>query len=106
MSGLESEVETGSGGKEMVRRVYDWSRVSPTTAVAETVAVAADRDVLAMEPLAGSVRVDALDDLFRADGSSDATFSVDTQLTVSYLGYRVTVRGDGMVVARPSEPST
>lgn len=106
MSCSETDGETGSMDSETIRREYDWSRVSPTTAVVEVVATAADRDVLAMEPLAERVRVDALDDLFRTGESSAAPTAVDTQLTVSYLGYRVTVHGDGLVVVRPTGPGT
>lgn len=96
----------GSVESATVRRQYDWSLVSPTTAVVEAVAAAANRDVLSMEPLAESVRVDALDDLFRTGGSCDPEVSPDTQLTLSYLGYRVSVGGDGVVVAQPSEHTT
>jgi hypothetical protein len=102
MSCSEWEVETGSADTETIRREYDWSRVSPTTAVVESVAAAADRDVLKMESLGESVRVDALDDLFRTGEHCAPEVSAGTQLTLSYLGYQVTVRGDGVVVARPS----
>lgn len=105
MSSSESEFDTGSVD-ETIRREYDWSQVSPTTAVVEAVAAATGRDILAMEPLAESVHVDALDDLFRTGGTCDRAASADTRLTVSYLDYRVTVHGDGVIIARPSEPRT
>lgn len=102
MYGPKEDISTNTKVSEAVRRHYDFSRVSPTTAVVEVVAAAADRDALAMEPLAETVRVDALDDLFR-ERSPDQNVSNDTELNLSYLGYWVTVRGDGVVIATPSE---
>lgn len=88
-----------TSGAEPVRADFDFSQVSPTTAIVETVATATGQDVLAMEPLAESVPTDPLDDLFRPDrnGSLDS----DAQLTVTYSGYRVTIDSGGTVVARP-----
>lgn len=81
-----------------MRANFDFSRVSPTTAIVETVATATGQDVLAMEPLAEAVPTDPLDDLFRIDrGGSPAR---NAQLTVTYNGYRVTVDSGGTVVAR------
>lgn len=86
----------------VVRESYDWSRVRPTTAVVETVAAFADRDALGMEPLNESVPTDPLDALFRdADGTPRE--APGTTVTLTYLGYDVTVGGDGLVTARPAE---
>jgi hypothetical protein len=62
----------------------------------------ADTETIRLESLGESVRVDALDDLFRTGEHCAPEVSAGTQLTLSYLGYQVTVRGDGVVVARPS----
>lgn len=83
----------------MTRAAFDFSKVSATTAIVETVATAAGRDELAMDPLAETVPPDPIDDLFRSDraGVPDS----DAELTLTYSGFRVTVEGDGTVTARP-----
>jgi hypothetical protein len=88
-----------SCGSNRIRVDFDFSEVSPTTAIVETVANATGQDELAMEPLADSVPPDPIDSLFRTDrrGNLDR----DAQLTVTYSGFRVTVKGDGTVTAQP-----
>jgi hypothetical protein len=84
-----------------IRAEFDWSEVSPSTAVIESVAIAADREPTAIEPLYETVDPDALDALIRSgdpnltDGDASVTFALD--------GYQVTVQRGGTVAVRPDE---
>lgn len=90
---------------DTVRTDFDWSEVRPTTAIVETVADITGRDVLRMEPLHDVIQTDALDAVFRpTDGT--ARDNAETSVTVQYLDFAVTVRGDGAVVVRPAETLT
>lgn len=88
---------------EVIRATFDWSEVTPSTAVVETVAIAANRDPLELEPLFDSVDPDALDTLVRSTEND----SPDGNATVRFVhdGYEVTVHRDGTVVVRPVEAS-
>ncbi len=83
-----------------MRAEYDFSKVSATTAIVETVATATGQDELAMQPLAETIPPDPIDDLFRTDRKRAADSGAE--LTVTYSGCRVTVESDGTVVARPT----
>lgn len=91
---------TTAGGT--IRAAFDWSAVTTSTAVVETLAVALDREPTAVEPLLESVDTDALDALVRsnATGSTGRGPSV----TFAHAGHVVTVRANGTVVVRPNEP--
>lgn len=84
-----------------IRAKFDWSEVSPSNAVVETVAIAADREPTVLEPLYETVDPDALDALIRSRGTN----STDGDATVTFAldGYRVTVQRNGTVVVRPDE---
>lgn len=103
MSDSERPGEDGptaeTGGS--IRAEFDWSVVPPSTAVVETVAIAADREPTALEPLYDTVDPDALDTLF----SSMGTKTTDGDATVRFAldGYEVTVERHGTVVVRPDE---
>lgn len=92
---------SGSDANGTIRTEFDWSVETPTTAVVETVAVAASREPVALEPLYETVDPDALDTLVRSreknstDGGVAVTFAFD--------GYEITVHSDGTVVVRPVE---
>lgn len=98
MSDTTGADATGDDVRSEVRSGFDWERTAPTTAIAETLAAAADRDPLALEPLFDTVDPDALDALFRSlRASGDAE---ETTLSVPIAGWQVTVYGDGAVVVR------
>ena len=81
---------------DRTRREYDWRTVSAVTAVLETVGSATDRSIETLPFLNDSVDPESLELLF--DGGSS-----DLVVSFRYVGYRVTVHGDGWVVAEPSE---
>lgn len=83
---------------ETYRTEYDWSRVSPSTAVLELVASISDEDPVDLEPLYDYVDPDALDALFdpdRGGPASSVTFEFDVDT--------VTVHGDGTVAVHRRE---
>ena len=86
----------------VIRAAFDWSSEDPTTAVVEAVAIAADREPTAIEPLYGAVDPDALDALVRSNGT--AAEGADATVSFPFAGHDVTVRGDGTVVVRPGSP--
>ncbi|MFC7177461.1 HalOD1 output domain-containing protein [Halosegnis marinus] len=83
---------------DAVRTRYDWSETTPSAAVAEVLAVAADRDPTETEPLYDSIDPDALDTLVA--GGTGADGREPTTVTFESGGFRVTVTGDGEVVVR------
>ena len=91
----------GSDASETIRAEFYWSVETPSTAIVGSVAVAADREPLALEPLYETVDPDSLNTLFRSrernstDGDATVTFALD--------GYGITVQSDGTVVVRPVE---
>lgn len=82
-----------------VQAEFDWDSVEPSTAVVETISVAANADPSTIKPLYGSIDPDALDELVR----SNRTGSADTATTVSFTfaGHEVTLYSNGTVVVRP-----
>lgn len=85
----------------VIRAEYDWSSVTPSTGVIETVAIAKNSEPTALEPLYNSVDADALDALLDSDG----LHSADGVATVSFAfaGYDVTVQNNGVIVIQPTE---
>lgn len=80
-----------------LRHRYDWDAVRASTAVVEMVAIAADVEPSALDPLYDTVDPEALDRLI----GKDETSAVAVEVVFEYAGYDVTVRGDGVVtVAR------
>lgn len=90
--------EEAGAASGAVRSQYDWSSTPPSVAVAETVAVAVDREPTAIEPLYESVDPDALDALVRSNEEPSAADTVAVSFDVA--GRRVTVHGTGEVVVR------
>lgn len=88
----DSNVDDGT-----VRARFDFSKTAPSTAVIETVAIAADCEPTALETIATAIDPDALDAIFRPTGPS-----TDRETTVSfpYSGYLVTIRGNGAVTVQ------
>lgn len=86
---------------ESIRAEFDWSEVSPSTAVVETVAIAAGREPTVLEPLYETVDPDALDALIRS-GDRDSTGG-DTAVKLALDGYEVRVERGGTVVVSPDE---
>lgn len=91
--------EPTSDARESIQAEFDWSEVTPSTAVIETVAIAADCEPTGLEPLYDAIEPDALNTLIRSmetnltDGDATVTFAFD--------GYQVTVQRDGSVIVRP-----
>jgi hypothetical protein len=81
---------------ETVRARYDWRTDDPVAAVIETVCLFADVGPTRLDPLDRHVDTDALEGLVNSAGGSDP----DLAITFDWVGYRVTVRGDGEVVVR------
>lgn len=89
--------ESASDSDDVIRAEWDWTSRAPSTAIVQTVAVAADAEPTSIEPLYESVDPDALDRLVRSyeDGSTDVV------VTFPLAGHEVTVHGDGEVVVSP-----
>lgn len=85
----------------VVRTRVDWSSRSPSGAVVETVAVAADREPTDLAPLYERVDPDALDSLLRANGS--ATDRDGVSVSFVYSNHLVSADATGEVVVRPVE---
>ncbi|MFC7021077.1 MULTISPECIES: HalOD1 output domain-containing protein [Haloarcula] len=85
----------------VVRAEYDWSSVTPSTAVIETVAIARNSEPTGFEPMYHSVDTDALNALFGSDGRH-AAGGVST-VSFAFAGHDVTVRDTGLVVIQPTE---
>ena len=83
-----SHVEDGA-----IRAQYEWPSTPPSTAVVETVAIASNREPMALEPLYESLDPDALNTIVRSNGSPST-------VAFSFAGYRVTVRSIGEIVVR------
>lgn len=88
--------ETHSSDDNTVRRRYEWSETSPSVAVAETVALAADTDPTAIEPLFEELDPGALDAVVCSEGAAEPTVSFRIN------EFTVTVTSDGEVVVRPA----
>lgn len=87
----DHELDDGAPNTDTKVSAVDWSTYdSPTTAVAEAVAKATDRDQTELEPLQYTVDADALDHLF---GESSAE-----ELAVSFTYEGVQVRVSEQVV--------
>lgn len=78
-------------GQSMTRRC-DWSELSPSVAVVETVADLDDTAVGALPPLGYAVDMDALDELLRGTVTADPEGVV---VSFRYHGYDVSVSSSG-----------
>jgi len=78
---------------DVIHANFDWDSVSPSMAVVETVAIAADRKPTDLKPLIETFDPDALDTLL---GNADST---ESNITLAFHvdEFHVTVTGDGDV---------
>lgn len=100
--------DTGSGTTAehvdgRISHSYDWAETNPTTAVVETLAVAANSEPLDTDPLYEAVDPDALDRLL---SSTDAETPTDLRVSFDYGCFRVEVHGSGEVAVRPADGET
>jgi len=97
MSSSEQLDEDGpmDTSERVMRADFDWTDVTPSSAVIEVIAEATDQDPTALEPLYASVDPDALDRLVQRNGvgSNERMLSV----SFSFAGYTVAVRSNGIV---------
>ncbi|WP_277555700.1 HalOD1 output domain-containing protein [Halobaculum limi] len=89
----------GADADGVIRTKFDWSSVTPSIAVIEAVAIAADREPTALDPLQGAVDTDALNTLLTP---ARVTRGITT-VSFEFAGRTVTVQSDGEVVVRPDE---
>lgn len=87
------------GDDETVRSQYDWSTISPSTAVVETVAVAVDRETTELDTLYDSLEPDALDTLIQKSSSSPALSPV--RVTFTFADRHIVVDSEGEIVVEP-----
>jgi len=83
-----------------IQTEFDWESVTPSTAVIETIAIAANTDPSEVEPLYDSVDSDALDRLLQSTGTRPTNGSTTVSFAVSE--YEVSVHSDGTVAVRHS----
>jgi hypothetical protein len=93
MSGPDNRAGRASDGTDMLHAGFDWSVISPSLAVVQTVAIAADRNAVELPPLIETLDPDALDQLFRHPTKPESNISLSFQLD----DYTVTVTGHGDV---------
>jgi hypothetical protein len=86
-----------------IRKQYDWTTISPASAVVETVSTALDRAPTSFGPLYDYIDPDALNTVV---ASSDPTEAINSTV-VSFLfeAHKVAVYGSGEVVVRPNASS-
>lgn len=92
--------QTRPGGE--IEADFDWSNVSPSTAVIETLAIALGRDPKTIDPLFDSVNPDALDALVSSDGNGPPEGGLSVSFT--HVSHELTVDAAGTVITRPVEP--
>lgn len=83
---------------ERYRARYERCRDVPSLAVVEAVVAIEDVGPTDLHPFGDTVDTDALDSVIRST-APDA----DVEVSVTYQGYRVTVRGDGHLELRPED---
>lgn len=93
---------TSDGDRAITRMEYDWSVVTPSTAVAETVAATMGRNPTLVRPLYDYVDTDALNQFVaRGDSGRDEG---RVSVAFEYGELRVAVHGNGLVVVQPVTP--
>lgn len=93
-----------SPGEDGVFRVhYDWSEISPSTAVVEATARASDRETTGLDTLYAALDPDALDTLIERNGPSPGL----SETTVSFIfqGRKISVHSSGEIVIAPVDKS-
>ncbi|MDT3434361.1 HalOD1 output domain-containing protein [Haloarcula sp. 1CSR25-25] len=93
MSGSDDWSDGTEDDPDVLHAEFDWKAVSPSVAVVQTVAIAADREAIELSPLIESLDPDALDELFVHAAGLDSDVSLSFRLS----DYAVTVTGDGDV---------
>ncbi|KAA9398918.1 hypothetical protein Har1130_11970 [Haloarcula sp. CBA1130] len=96
MSGSDRRPDRTSDNPDTLHAEFDWGAVSPSVAVIQTVAIAADREAIELAPLIETLDPDALDELFTHSSGPDSAVSLSFQLGQ----YAVTVTGTGDVYVR------
>lgn len=97
-SGRPPDGNESTGADGTVRAQYDWTSISPTTAVIETVAIAVDREPTTLEALYESVDPDALNALVHSRESSTRGDTV--RVSFVFSDHHVSVDGTGEIVVR------
>lgn len=104
----ESNLPGGDGPatdfKQAVRNEFDWTEIAPSTAVVKIVALAANRDPMALAPLYNAIDPDALDMLLHSKGTN--SYDNPTSITFRFDDYQVTAQRQGTVIVRPIEAHT
>ena len=96
MSGSDRRPDRTSDDPDTLHAEFDWDVVSPSVAVMQTVAIAADREAIELSPLIETLDPDALDELIVHTSGPDSAVSLSFQLDE----YAVTVTGAGDVYVR------
>lgn len=76
---------------------YDWSDVTPSTAIIEAVSTVADADPVELDPLHRVVDPDAIDELLDPAGNAEG----GVEVTFRYESVHVSARRDGRITLRP-----
>lgn len=84
---------------ETVRTDWDWSAVTPSEAVIDTLSMVRNRGPLETDPLYDAIDPDALNAMFRTRGSERAENGVTVSFTSN--GLRIVVRDTGEVRVTP-----
>lgn len=88
-----------SGSKPaVVREQFDWTAISPASAVVETIARALDRCQTSFGPLCDYIDPDALNAAVRSAGPADTPGVV--VISFGFGAHYVSVRGSGEVIVR------
>jgi len=93
MSGSDRRPGRTSDGPDVLHAEFDWDVASPSVAVVQTVATAADREAIELSPLIETLDPDALDELIVHASGPESSVSLSFQLG----DYAVTVTGAGDV---------
>jgi hypothetical protein len=96
MSGSDERPGRPSDGSDILHAEFDWEVASPSVAVVQTVATAADREAIELSPLIETLDPDALDELIMHASGPDSAVSLSFRLG----DYAVTVTGTGDVYVR------
>lgn len=80
-----------------VTKQYDWSEVSPSVAVVETIAEVDEREIDELPVLAHALNPDALDDLLTDSSTTDPEGVV---VSLQFHGYDVSVSTSGRLIVK------
>ncbi|MDS0221985.1 hypothetical protein NDI54_11570 [Haloarcula sp. S1AR25-5A] len=98
MSGSDNRSGRAPDSTDLLHAEFDWNVISPSLAVVQTVAIAADRKAIELPPLIETVDPDALDELFESPTKPDSSISLSFRLG----DYAVTVTEYGDVYVHNS----